>query len=445
MTAVRFDDSERVLSRAAVDDLLRLLESKSWMLEEWLTAATSQSYRAPDDVVPHLLDAAMTDRRHRARLLALAGAHGQQLAAHKPEWAILCTGSGADHDAWRHGTHTERLEWLTVARTLDPVDAVRHLEREWDAETGEHRADFLTALNLGTGPADENLLERALDDSVKAVRERAVQLLRRLPNSQFASRMADRARTWIRVETKPLRKRLVIRIPGSLDSSARRDGIEDVHFKNKGIRAWWLRMVVAATPLSVWEDMTGSAAAALEMPIEQRWRSVMLEAWRGATVSQRNGGWAEAFLAREGRQLSRRIASLVPRRTLDDYVSSGSADRYLLGVDGLALLEGLGHPWPLRVARRVVAQLEQVAARQARSGRPLGAFSPQNHHTVLRSAETHFPLSAAGLLTEAAHGAADSDWQNAFASAASAIERRRASLSNLGIAGTDVRRAVSPR
>lgn len=442
---VRFDNSERVLSPAAVADLQRLLESKSWMLEEWLTAATSHHYRAPDDVVPDLLAAALTDRTHRASLLTLAGTHGQRLAAHNPEWAILCSGFDAGHDAWCHGTHRERLEWLKVTRTLDPMAALEHLERAWDSETGEHRADFLAALNSGTGPADENLLEHALDDSHKGVREHAVQLLRRLPDSRYARRMGDRARTWIHVETKPLRKRLVIRIPGSLDRSARRDGIEDVHFKNKGIRGWWLRMVVAATPLSVWEEMTGSAANALEMPIEQRWRSVMIEAWRGATVAQRNSGWAEAFLAHEGKQLNRRIASLVPRGTIDAYVSSGSADRYLLGVDGLALLDGLGHPWPVRVARRVVAQLEQVAARQARFGRPLGAYSPQNHHTVLRSAETHFPLAAVGLFTDAAANAADSDWQNAFASAANAIERRRASLLELESPWSDVGRSVSPR
>lgn len=388
-----------MLSSAALEHFSFLVESKSWALEEWLTYADSLGYRAPDHVVPQLLDMAVADSAHRELLLALAGAHGQRLAGQNPAWASLRRKIDVRDDSWRNGPHHERLQWLTVARAVDP--------------------------------ADENQLERALDDSDKAVRDRAVQLLRRIPDSRYAGRMADRARTWIRVETKPLRRRLVIRVPGSLDNSARRDGIEDVHFKNKGIRGWWLRMVVAATPLTVWEEMAGSAAGALEIPMEERWRSVMTEGWRGATVAQRSNVWAEAFLRRDGRKLDRRIASLVPAETLERYVVSGAADQYLLGVDGRALLDGLPHPWPLPVARRVVAELENVAAQQAGSSSRLGAFSRQNHHTVLRSAETHFPFTAVGLLEKAADRVVDEDWHAAFTAAANAVDRRRRFLSEL--------------
>lgn len=425
------DSDARVLSSVSVEHFLFLVESRSWALDEWLTVADSRGYRAPDAVVPRILEAAISDKPRRERLVALAGVCGQQLAAQNPEWASLRRDADLQEDPWCRGTHRERLQWLNLTRTLDPVSAVARLESTWDTESAEHRAEFVAALESGAGPADEHLLERALDDPYKAVRDRAVQLLRRLPDSRYARRMADRARTWIRVETKPLRRRLVIRIPGSLDSSARRDGIEDVHFKNKGIRGWWLRMVVAATPLTVWEDMTGSATGALEIPMEERWRSVMTEGWRGATVAQRNAGWAEAFLRRDGRKLNRRIASLVSPETLEKYVLSGAADRYLLGVDGRALLDGLPHPWPLPVARKVVAELEKIAAHQARSGTSLGVFSRQNHHTVLRSAATHFPFSAAGLLEDAADRAVDGDWRHAFTDAATAIDRRRLSLLEL--------------
>src|SRR3546814_10001463 len=71
--------------------------------------------------------------------------------------------------------------------------------------------------------------------------------------SSDLSRMVTRARSWVRLETKPLRPRLAVRLPGSLDDLAFRDGIEDVHYKNKGIRRWWLRQVVTATPLTLWE------------------------------------------------------------------------------------------------------------------------------------------------------------------------------------------------
>ncbi|WP_213573028.1 DUF5691 domain-containing protein [Rhodococcus sp. USK13] len=425
------DEDDRVqLPPAAADHLMQLLAARSWTLTEWFAVAVERGYRAPDHLVADLMSAARSNDTHRENILRLTGPRGQWLAAQNPEWSMLRR--TADRlEVWHRGSHPERLQWLTAMRSVNPAAATAELQRTWDTERGEHRAAFIAALATGLGDADAGLLEHALDDRRKDVRQHAVQLLRQLPRSAYAQRMAARARAWVRVEKKPLRTRLVVNMPGSLDDSARRDGIENVHFKNKGIRSWWLRMVVTAAPLSVWDDMIGSASQALDIHIEDQWRDVMTEALVNATVLQRNPRWASAFLHKQGRQTERRVVPLVPAGERLQYILAGHADSYLLGVDGAALFEDLPHPWPLELAQRIIARFEDIALRHASTGKELGQLSRHSHYSTLRSAETHFPFSAIPLLHAAAERTRDPGWQQAFSTAAANIEHRRTLLKEL--------------
>ncbi len=409
---------------------MKLLAAKSWTLPEWFAAAAERGYRAPDHLVEDLMAIASTNEMHRENILRLVGPRGQWLAARNPDWEMLIRRTDRS-DVWTHGSHPERLQWFTTMRAVNPAAARAELHRTWDFERGEHRAAFIAAFRTGLGNSDEALLEHALDDRLEEVRRHAVQFLWRLPDSAYAARMAARSRAWVRVETKPVRTRLAVNMPGSLDDSARRDGIEEFHYKNKGIRTWWLRMAVTAAPLSLWENMIGSASAAFEIQIEDQWREVMMEAWTNAAVLQHNPQWASALLHREGRKAERRVVSIVPARERLEYILSGQADSYLLGVDGIALFDGLPHPWPLELARRMIIRLEDVADRHAETGTDLGPLSRHSHYSILRSAETHFPFSAVPLLHAAAVGTRDHGWRQAFSTAAANIEHRKTGLREL--------------
>lgn len=409
---------------------MELLAVRSWTLPEWFAAAAERGYRAPDVLVAELMAIADANETHREDIVRLVGPRAQWLAARYPHWAPPARGADR-YDVWRHGLHRDRLEWFSSMRASNPASAAAELHRTWDSERGEHRAAFIAALATGLGDSDEALLERALDDRSHKVRRHAVHLLRQLPNSAYAARMAARARMWVRVQTKPLRTRLAVNMPGSLDASARRDGIEDFHYKNKGIRSWWLRVVVTAAPLSLWENMIGSAAAAFDIRIEDQWREVMVEAWTTATVLQRNQQWASELLLRKGRKTERRVISIVPAHERLDYILSGRADPYLLGVDGITLVDGLPHPWPLELAKRMIGRLRDVADRHAETGTDLGPLSRHSHYSILRSAETHFPFSAAPLLYAAADHTRDPGWRQAFFTAAANIDHRSTALREL--------------
>ncbi|MCJ0904753.1 DUF5691 domain-containing protein [Rhodococcus sp. ARC_M6] len=430
MTSLRTDkpSGRPMLPTAAVAQLTSLLETRSPSLPEWFDVAEHHNYVAPAPTVPALMTAALSHPEHRERLLLLAGPRGQYLADHNPDWAQLRRVGSRRDELWLSTDTDDRMAWFDYIRTLDPALATEELEIAWATETPSLRRDFLGRLRVGLGEHDYDLLERGLDDSSIDVRERSIQLLRQLPGSPFAERMTARAKAWVRLETKPLRPRLVIRLPGSLDSQAPRDGIENVHNKYKGIGKWWLRQVVTATPLALWDSMIGSPREALRIPIEKQWHDVMTESWTAATVLQTNSAWASALLERDGRNTDRRVVAIANPRERIAYILDGHADDYLLGVDGSALLDGIGHPWPLAVAQKLVSALETEAAEHAASGEELGIHSRHSHYSTLRSAQARFPLEAVALLSGAANRASTTDWQRAFTETAAHIEDRRIRL-----------------
>lgn len=417
-----------ILPDLAVEQLTALLRTRSWTLTEWFDAAEQRGYLAPAAHVPMFMDAAVRYPEHREALLRLAGRRGQYLAEHNPAWSLLRRVGSRRDDLWLSADTDDRIAWFDYIRTVNPDLASEELEITWKTESTANRLRFLSRLGTGLGEHDHSLLEHALDDPDVRVRERAIQLLRQLPHSPFAQRMVARARAWVRLETKPLRPRLAVRLPGSIDDLAFRDGIEDVHYKNKGIRRWWLRQVVTATPLGLWESMAGSAHAALAIPVEAQWRDVLTESWTAATVLQKNTAWASAFLARDGRATDRRVVAIADPRERIDYILAGHADNYLLGVDGSALLDGIDRPWPLGVARKLVSALEAEASKHAASGAEMGIHSRHSHYSTLCSAQARFPFDAPSLLLDAAARTTEPGWKQAFVQSAVNIEQRRIRL-----------------
>src|SRR5690606_39859301 len=129
---------------------------------------------------------------------------------------------------------------------------------------------LLAALAEDLDPADEPLLEAALDDRRSEVRRTAAGLLALLPGSAFAGRMRERATRWLRVERTGDAVTVHVELPGELDESARRDGITDrtVEFSYRwnGVPAYTagrLRHLVAAPPVGFWHEAAGEPRAAL--------------------------------------------------------------------------------------------------------------------------------------------------------------------------------------
>jgi hypothetical protein len=161
------------------------------------------------------------------------------------------------------------------------------------------RVMFLSVLAEAPGPADEPLLEAALDDRAEDVRRWAAYLLARLPGSALGQRMAERALCYVRVEQAAQGPRLSISTPRRPDAELRRDGIaadpEPIRAPFES-RTHVLLEVLARTPLSTWTDGFGLTPAEVVALPAGTWAPVMFAGWSRAAIAQDNRYWISALL-----------------------------------------------------------------------------------------------------------------------------------------------------
>jgi uncharacterized protein DUF5691 len=258
------------------------------LVDEWLEAGRL----VPGELLPPLLDLGRRHRRLRPALLAAGGQRARWVAAQRPEWRYLL--GEADErelsEAWDLAPLGRRIGHLTAVRRRDRAEGRALLESTWDTERADDRAALLSTFGVGLSTADEDLLERALDDRRREVRGTALDLLVRLPGSRYAQRMTARARAYLRVG--PLR--VDVYPPSHCDASMQRDGVAVRPPAGTGQRAWWLEEVLARTPVVTW----GEPATILDKAIAQEWAAVVRRGLGRAAATQGAGDWAAVLVDR---------------------------------------------------------------------------------------------------------------------------------------------------
>ncbi|MCB5911198.1 DUF5691 domain-containing protein [Streptomyces pinistramenti] len=294
------------------------------LLPQWLTAAGEHGYRAPEALLPALLDAARGRTDLRPAALALAGPRARWLARLNDDWKFALRGIGGDPGAagadtaenpealqrlWDEGLFAERIAVLAALRRRTPDAGRELLSRTWQAERAEDRLMFLDALRQGLSPADEAFLEQALSDRSRNVRATAAELLSALPGSALATRMAVRARSCVALDrtatpsasdapAAPSTPTIVVEAPHECDAGMQRDGVVAKAPSGRGERSWWFGQLVEAAPLGGWAERFGGRepAAITALPVADGRRTELHDAWCRAAVRQRDAPWARALL-----------------------------------------------------------------------------------------------------------------------------------------------------
>lgn len=275
------EDARPLCSSAAAARLELLLEVRE-LVDEWLGLAERAGVRPPPELAPELLDYAEGRPERQAAVLRAVGPLAPWLAAREPRWDYALA---ADDGVWTTGTPDQRHALLRRRRREDPDAARELLASTWAEEAWEDREAFLGELELGLGDADEPLLEMALDDRRKPVRDIAAELLTRLPRSAFAARAATRARPLLRVEDGEL----VVTLPDNSDEAAKRDGVPA-----GGRRSERLTAMLAAAPLAAW-TIGLSASDLVALPVRDDLRQAVHAGWAEAATNQRDAEWGRAL------------------------------------------------------------------------------------------------------------------------------------------------------
>ncbi len=338
------------------------------LLPEWLEAVGPRRERVPPELVPALLERGRRSKELRPLVSAVIGARGRWIVSQQPQWDYAA--DSRDEADWHTASRDRRKQILQKLRETSPADARALLSATWKQESADDRAAFLSLLTTGLSAEDEPFLESALDDRAKSVRAAAAELLPSLPESAFATRMKGRAAASVRMQKTLLHRELTVVLPDAWDPSWARDGLEEKPpyvSQEVGQRGWWVVQIIAATPLTFWEEHHGVVPGQLSKRLTgKEWRSVLIEGFALAAMRQHNAAWGEALVAvRKGNSRREQLLGLLPPARLEAVLLGELREGENKGKaieDAFGLLDRIPRPWSEALGRELV---QQVRARVA--------------------------------------------------------------------------------
>jgi hypothetical protein len=328
-------------------------------LAEWLGLCQASGRRLPAVLLPELLDYARGHPDVLDLLDLLPPVGGERLrwlAAQNPAWEFLAPGDPLA--TFETGRRDQRVRALRTLRRQDTARGRDLLAAAWDAESPDTRAALLASLAEGLSPEDEPLLQRAVGDARKDVREVGLRLIRHLPESRFRKRWAERAPQLIRFKKGFLgRVSLDVVEPTTFDPAWAADGVDQRPPRAVGRTAWWLQQIVSLTPPGIWPP------AGLGAVQKNDWASALVPGLSQAATAYRDPAWCEALIGvwalnRESRHAAhidvQRLVEAAPREQAE------AALRRALDQDlavGARLMAVARLPWSAALSGVVVRRL----------------------------------------------------------------------------------------
>ena len=370
-------ESQQVISEEASIFLKRILGGEhEQVLPEILSLTASHNRLVPPETLPALLG--LGKHKLRKLVLPVMGERGKWLAGQNPAWSYAL-GREDEELVWETGARLERVEWLERLRERNPKHAVELIQSTWSQDPYEERAAFVAALSNGLSMDDEPFLESCLDDSRKEVRDAALDLLIRLPESRHAQRMTARVELLVEYKSQMLgRDSLRVTLPAGVEADAKRDGISGVTLHRKlGKQANLLAQMISVVPPSFWNQRwKQSPEKILQAALKSEWKDALLIGWFLATERSEDSDWAAAIAdlvvkQAEGWEIFtemdlRRIINLIPVEKFEALVkaSFAKAIKELHGMHPiLGLLEAYDQPWSESLARTVMASMQRQAGK----------------------------------------------------------------------------------
>lgn len=407
------------------------------LVPEWFALAGHAGAVLPVHWLPPALT--LLTPAERSRYASVLGEHAEWLAAQNDAWAIERIERPVSEERWQQGTLAERVTELRRLRRVDPERAVQWLDAAWPKESGDAREELIRVLAQDASPADEPLLERALDDRRKSVRAAAADLLSQRAESAHSRRMRDRLDPLVTftVASRPAHgstgPRVDVQLPPGLDKAAVRDGIEVKPPAGKGVgeRLYWLMQMMAVVPPAHWVARFGAPPDVLIAGLlEGEHGPALVDAVSAAVARHGAADWvmplARYWVTRTDDQEQVPSARAIVRLlSVLDPEERATALRAMLplmapasSAMGITLLNELDVPADADLTRVALAWLGDVCRRDRQEWAHPRAL-------LLAWGRRADPAAAAPLLTDLAHAcAADSPWRHVIRALTDLIDFR---------------------
>ncbi len=356
------------------------------LLRHWVRQCDAARFRLPDTHLVAVLDAFAAllgrDQHTTDAAVRIIGERGRWMVSCRPErwsaWHEPLAGDEnpptADLDSWDELDVTQRRAVIAAVARTEPGRARRLIADEWANQKAAGRAQLLEVLEASLTPADEALLEQALDGRAKSVRLIAQRMLAQLPSSRRSARAAELLAGLISPKRRFSRALELSTPPLPTDADVRW-GLADPDRPDSAPR--FLSRLIAAAPLRVWTDAGHQPVAVVQALAEPDQRAALVS----ATVAQRNVEFAELLLGEPNAE----IPALLPPERLLWMIERLPADTPPLGFT--RLIGAVPVPWSEPVARTIGKAIRSMKEPASHARTAAGAIRAGGSAAVLPDLE----------------------------------------------------------
>ncbi len=296
-------EEKRLCSEGMNELLVKVFGQEPSLVPVWCDAAVKMGVLPWPEHVPGLLSHAanMPGGSATAKgIVQSAGLKAAWLIGLNPAWKKLSgTAEGVDGavwHAWDEMTGDRRVRVFEAMRMENPAMALEKLMKAWPDEPGESRLKLLDGLKTGLSMGDEAFVEGLLDDKRKTVREKGAEILRGIEGSRLVERMKAR----LKEHVKKSGGGWSVEPSDVFDKEMARDGMTDKPgIRGMGVKAWLLYQMTAATPLGVWQEITGAEPEKLvAWAVSSDWHESLWTGWLESFRRKPDPLWTVALVER---------------------------------------------------------------------------------------------------------------------------------------------------
>ncbi|HLP52261.1 MAG TPA: DUF5691 domain-containing protein, partial [Chitinophagales bacterium] len=160
-----------------------LLDNKYYTLVNyWAIHCVDKGLIVEPRLLPKFFDWGVHSRKSSPELFVKAiGNRGVWLSGFEEQWKFVT--AVAQQFDWDTAPIGLRVKHLQDLRTEAPAEAVEKIKQVWKEENAANRVELIATLAVGISKADEEFLLTALTDKSQKVKEKALELVKLIPDS----------------------------------------------------------------------------------------------------------------------------------------------------------------------------------------------------------------------------------------------------------------------
>jgi hypothetical protein len=252
------DEKLSYCSKEAIRILKETLDSKyhslTWL---WCKKCMGKNLIVQPHLLPDLFEWGVATKKYSAELFrSVIGNRGQWLSKFSDEWGFVR--SGDQMTDWETGSIQQRVRYLEGLRVGNPASAIDKIRSVWKEENAANRVELLETIAINISREDEEFLIQISNDKSQKVKEKTLQLLKLIPDSQIILMYQQVLKESIRLNQSKmlgLINKISIDVKLTLNEEIFKTGIQNLSSDKKvSDDDYILMQLVAEVPPSFWES-----------------------------------------------------------------------------------------------------------------------------------------------------------------------------------------------